>query len=130
NCWVTSSRINSTWGGSVVDMVRSQRYLEIYREDKILDYVANTAGPALYKGLLELQKEFPVLQNVRGKGLMCAYDLPDTETRNKLIKLLHGEKMLILPCGNYSIRYRPALNVPLSDLEKAMEITRKCLKMM
>ncbi len=128
NCWVTSSRINSTWGGSVVDMVRSQRFLEIYRDENILDYVANTAGPALYNGLLELQKEFPMLQNVRGKGLMCAYDLPDNETRNKLLKLLHAQKMLILPCGTLSIRYRPALNVPLEDIARGMDITREALK--
>ncbi len=128
NCWKTSSRINSTWGGNLVDMVRAQRYLEIYLEENILDYVANTAGPALLNGLKELQKEFPMISNVRGKGLMCAYDLPDTETRNKLLKALHGEKMLILPCGPLTIRYRPALNVPLKDIQKGMDITRKCLK--
>ena len=109
-------------------MVRSKRFLEIYRDENILEYVANTAGPALYNGLLELQKEFPILQNVRGKGLMCAYDLPDNETRNKLLKLLHSQKMLILPCGTLSIRYRPALNVPLEDLARGMDITREALK--
>lgn len=129
NCFKVSSRINSTWGGTVVDMVRSSRYLEIYRDDNILDYVANTAGPRLYNGLKDLEKEFPeLLCNVRGKGLMCAYDLPDGATRDKVVKALWAKKMLILPCGNVSIRYRPALNVPVEDLDRATEITREVLK--
>ena len=129
NCFKVSSRINSTWGGTVVDMVRATRYLEIYRDDNVLDYVANTAGPALLNGLKELEKEFPQhLCNVRGKGLMCAYDLKDSATRNKVLKALHGHKMLILPCGDVSIRYRPALNVPVEDLKKATDITREVLK--
>lgn len=129
NCWNTSSRLNSTWGGNIADMVRGRRYLEIYEEEDILDYVANSAGPELLKGLGELQKEFPALiSNVRGKGLMCAYDLPDTETRNRLLKALHDARVLIMPCGPASIRYRPALNVPLKDIDKGLDITRLCLK--
>lgn len=129
NCFKVSSRINSTWGGTVVDMVRSARYLEIYRDDNILDYVANTAGPRLYNGLKELEKEFPeLLCNVRGKGLMCAYDFRDGATRDKVLKALWAKKMLILPCGDVSIRYRPALNVPVEDLDRATDLTRQVLK--
>ncbi|MBL3593128.1 MAG: L-lysine 6-transaminase [Synergistaceae bacterium] len=129
NCFKVSSRINSTWGGTVVDMVRSARYLEIYRDDNILDYVANTAGPRLFNGLKELEKEFPeLLCNVRGKGLMCAYDFRDGATRDKVLKALWAKKMLILPCGDVSIRYRPALNVPVEDLDRATDLTRQVLK--
>ena len=129
NCFKVSSRINSTWGGTVVDMVRSTRYLEIYRDDNILDYVSNTAGPALYNGLKELEAEFPhLLCNVRGKGLMCAYDFRNPADRDKVLKALWAKKMLILPCGGSSIRYRPALNVPVEDLARGIEITRSVLK--
>ncbi|MBO8153614.1 L-lysine 6-transaminase [Thermovirga sp.] len=126
NCFKVSSRINSTWGGNLVDMVRATRYLEIYEEDNILDYVANTAGPALLDGLKTLQKEFPkLMSNVRGKGLMCAYDLPSEELRSKAIKKFWAKKMLVLPCGDVSIRFRPALNVPVEDLQKALDLTRE-----
>jgi len=126
NCFKVSSRINSTWGGNLVDMVRATRYLEIYEEDNILDYVANTAGPALLEGLKAIQKEFPkLMSNVRGKGLMCAYDLPNDELRTKAIKKFWAKKMLVLPCGDVSIRFRPALNVPLEDLQKALDLTRE-----
>lgn len=129
NCFTVSSRINSTWGGNLVDMVRGTRYLEIYRDEKILDYVTNVAGPRLLNGLLEIQKEFPdLVRNVRGKGLMCAYDLMTHELRDKFLKGLHKRHMLILPCSVQSIRFRPALNVPVEDIDKGLEISRDCLK--
>ncbi len=129
NCFAVSSRINSTWGGTAVDMVRSTRYLEIYRDEKILDYVAKEAGPRLFKGLKEIEKEFPdFVGNVRGKGLMCAYDICCPTLRDKFIKACHARKMLILPCGTHSVRFRPALNVPLADIDKGLEISREVAK--
>ena len=129
NCFTVSSRINSTWGGNTVDMVRAAKYLEIYREEKVLDYVSNVAGPALLKGLHELQAEFPeFIRNVRGKGLMCAYDICSPELRDKFLKECHANRMLILGCGSNTVRFRPALNVPIADLEKGIEISRKAAK--
>jgi len=128
NTWVVPSRNNSTWGGNLVDMVRATRYLEIFRDDNILDYVSNTAGPALMKGLMEIQNEFSdYVCNVRGKGLMCAFDLKSVETRDKVLKKCWEKHMLVIPCGTHSIRFRPALNVPLSDIEEGLNITRWAL---
>jgi L-lysine 6-transaminase len=105
------------------------RYLEIYREEKILDYVSNVAGPHLLNGLFEIQKEFPdMVRNTRGKGLMCAFDLVTHDLRDKVLHACWDEKMLILPCSTQSIRFRPALNVPTGDLDKGLEIVRKALK--
>jgi L-lysine 6-transaminase len=36
--------------------------------------------------------------------------------------------MLILGCGANTVRFRPALNVPVADLEKGIEISRKAAK--
>lgn len=129
NCFNVSSRINSTWGGTVVDMVRSTEYLKIYRDENILDYVANTAGPVLMKGLKELEKEFDgVIENVRGKGLMCAFDVKTPELRGKFLSACAKHKMLILPCGTRTVRFRPALNVPIEDLQRGLEIARTAAK--
>jgi L-lysine 6-transaminase len=129
NCFKVSSRINSTWGGTVVDMVRSTEYLKIYRDENILDYVSNTAGPVLIKGLEELRAEFPdFISNVRGKGLMCAFDIKTPELRGKFLTACAESHMLILPCGTHTVRFRPALNVPVEDLEKGIDIARKAAK--
>ena len=37
NVFEEKSRINSTWGGNLVDMVRSQRYLEIIRDERLVE---------------------------------------------------------------------------------------------
>jgi L-lysine 6-transaminase len=129
NCFKVSSRINSTWGGNVVDMVRATKYLNIYRDDNILDYVSKTAGPALMKGLEKIQGEYKgKISNARGKGLMCAFDFDSPESRGRFLASCAKQKMLILPCGTHSTRFRPALNVPIEDIEKGLEITRKALK--
>lgn len=126
NCFKVSSRINSTWGGTIVDMVRTQRYLEIYRDDNILDYVANVAGPALYDGLKELEAEFPgYISNVRGKGLMCAFDICCADYRDRFLSECYKNDMLVLGCGAKTVRFRPALNIPLDDLKLAIDIARK-----
>ena len=131
NCFAVSSRINSTWGGTVADMVRATRYLEIYRDEKVLDHVATVTGPRLMKGLQELEAEFPhLISNVRGKGLMCAYDFPCEKRRNEFKVGCWEKKMLILPCGNVSMRYRPALNVPVEAIDRSIEISRDVLKKM
>lgn len=129
NCFKVSSRINSTWGGTAVDMVRSTRYLEIYRDDNVLDYVSETAGPELIKGLRKLGEEFPgYIGNIRGKGLMCAFDICCPDCRAKFLAECTKQKMLILPCGTHTVRFRPALNVPIEDIQKGIEIARTAAK--
>jgi L-lysine 6-transaminase len=130
NCFRVSSRINSTWGGNLADMVRGARYLEIYRDEKILDYVTDTAGPMLLDGLNGLMSEFGgFVSNVRGKGLMCAFDVKTPELRSKFIDECAKRHMLILSCGLNSVRYRPALNIPKEDIAKGLEITREAAKL-
>jgi L-lysine 6-transaminase len=80
NVFRVSSRINSTWGGNLVDMVRCARYLEIIENDGLVENAA-TVGACLTESLSELQSEFPDMTNVRGRGLMIAFDMPDSTAR-------------------------------------------------
>jgi len=128
NVFEESSRINSTWGGNIVDMVRSKYYLEIMQNENILDNV-NKQGDYLIKRLYEIQED-GLISNVRGAGLMTAFDLPDTESRNKLRKEIFKNKMIILPCGNKSIRFRPALNVQESEINNALDILQSSISIL
>ncbi len=127
NVFHRSSRINSTWGGNLVDMVRCARYLQIIEEDGL---VANAArvGTLFLDRLQDLAGEFPGLSNVRGRGLMIALDLPDGEERDAVRTKCWEEGLAILPCGPRSLRFRPALIFRDEDVERAVAILRGVLQ--
>ncbi len=109
NVFHVSSRINSTWGGNLTDMVRAQRIMEIIEEDNLVENAA-IIGEYLLEKLNALAEVFPdKVSNVRGRGLMTAFDLPDTETRNTVREKAFDKGLIILQCGANTIRFRPAL---------------------
>ncbi|MBB4920071.1 L-lysine 6-transaminase [Streptosporangium saharense] len=126
NVFRVSGRINSTWGGGLVDMVRSRRMLEIIERDGLITR-AGELGQDLLTALQKIQARFPgLVRHARGRGLMCAFDLPDTTTRDRLVARLRREEgVLVLPCGDQSVRLRPALSVAAEELlEGTTAITR------
>ncbi len=128
NVFKESSRINSTWGGNLTDMVRATKYLEIIEEDKLLENVKQQ-GKYLKSRLLELENKYPeLISNSRGRGLLCAFDMPDSETRKTFIRSSLNEGLLILGCGNKSVRFRPALNVTENQLEEGLFVIEKVLQ--
>lgn len=127
NVFVESSRINSTWGGNLADMVRGQRYLEIIEEENLVEN-ARLRGDVLLTGLRELQERHPVVTQARGRGLMAAFDLPDTDSRNKVLAQAREDGVLGLPSGPRSIRFRPALNVTDADLHRGIDILDRAIK--
>jgi L-lysine 6-transaminase len=128
NVFQVSSRINSTWGGTLVDMVRSQRYLEIMAEERLLEN-ATARGAELLAGLDGLVREFPEhVMNARGKGLMCAFDLRDGALRDQVISSLYGEGVVVLGCGSQSIRFRPPLVINKEEIATGLEKLRNAVK--
>lgn len=121
NVFRLSGRINSTWGGGLVDMVRSRGILEIVERDGLINRAA-TLGGVLLERLTKLEAEHPdTVSSVRGRGLMCAFDLPDQAARDGLVtRLREDHGVLALPCGPRSVRLRPALNIAESDLEQGL----------
>ncbi|HRK05707.1 MAG TPA: L-lysine 6-transaminase [Chlorobiota bacterium] len=126
NTFHTSSRINSTWGGSLVDMVRVTRYLEIIDEDNLVSNAAEM-GRFLHKALTDLAAADKRISNVRGEGLFRAFDLPDTATRNTLLTKAYDNGLLIVGSGTRSIRFRPALNITADELTEGVEILRRAM---
>ena len=117
NVFQVSGRINSTWGGGLVDMVRSRRLLEIIEADALFDHAAK-AGSYLLDELRDLGvRRAGLVSNARGRGLLCAIDLPDARLRDQLITGLREVRVLVLPCGERSVRFRPALNVTTDELQ-------------
>lgn len=116
-----SSRINSTFGGNFIDMLRFQLVLEIIEKENLLENVQKQ-GDFLLKGLQNLQEKYPqLISNARGKGLMCAFDLPTGELRKDFQEKLYEENVIILICGDCSLRFRPHLNVSQEDLQYVLD---------
>jgi len=127
NCFKVSSRINSTWGGNLADMVRFGRILEVIEEDQLVDKAAEN-GDYLLEQIQLLAEEFTLVTNPRGKGLFCAFDLPDTHFRNSVVKVCRKNQLLILPCGERSIRFRPPLTIEKKELSKGIDILSQSLE--
>jgi L-lysine 6-transaminase len=126
NVFHVPSRINSTWGGNLVDMIRSARYLQIMREEGLVENAARV-GAIFKKGLEEVQADFPQISHVRGRGFFLAFDLPDTESRNALNKKCWESGLAVLNCGERSIRFRPPLIFSQEDVAEALRILRQAL---
>ncbi|MFF4832700.1 L-lysine 6-transaminase [Streptomyces sp. NPDC001315] len=130
NVFRTSNRISSTWSGGLVDMVRSRRLLEVIERDGLIAR-ANVLGGQLLDGFVSLAGRFPqYVSNARGRGLMCAIDLPTSEIRDEFVELLREEGVLVLPGGDFAVRVRPALSVTPEELTLALDAFARTLSRM
>lgn len=122
-----SSRINSTFGGNLTDMVRFTQYMKIYEQENLGDN-AKKQGEYILGGLEKLAKKYPQVTNLRGRGLLIAYDLPSTEERDKYRRTAWDLGLLVLQCGDRSIRLRPVLNISKADVDEALGLFEATFK--
>ena len=128
NVFNASGRINSTWGGNLTDMVRAEKYLEVIREEKLVENAA-AQGEYLLGALENLAKNHSdLMTNARGRGLMIAFDLPSEELRGKLLGQLMTSGVAALGCGEKSVRFRPPLNLSREEADMALDILSKSLR--
>jgi L-lysine 6-transaminase len=122
-----SSRINSTWGGNLADMVRCAKYLEIIADENLIDN-ARVVGEHLISRLRELAEELPAVSNVRGRGLFVAFDLPDKEVRDKTLSACLDNGLIALASGASAIRFRPALNLSREEADEGVRKLRRAVQ--
>ena len=127
NVFHVSSRINSTWGGNLADMVRSSKILQIIEEDNLLQK-AEENGQYLQDSLAKIVNLFPTLTNLRGRGLLVAFDFRSTEIRNNFLKKGLENNVLFLGCGTKSIRFRPALIIEKKHIDEGLAVMKHILK--
>ena len=122
------SRINSTWGGCLTDMLRATRYMQVIEDDNLVEN-ARVTGEYLLGRLDEMRDRYPdVVSNTRGSGLMCAFDLPSGEMRDNLSGKCKDNGMLVVGCGPNSLRFRPALIITKDEVDEAMDIIDRSIK--
>lgn len=121
NVFTVSSRLNSTWGGNLTDMVRAQRYLEIIEEEHLVEN-ARVMGDYLLSRVTTFAQQFPgIVSNPRGRGLIVAFDVVSAEVRTKIRTKCMEKGLIVLPTGERGIRFRPALNISKEELNEGLE---------
>lgn len=127
NVFNISSRLNSTWGGNLADMVRFTLYLEIIENEGLVEKAAES-GAYLLKHLENLQNDYyPLVSNARGRGLFCAFDLPDNDVRDSVVNNIMDEGAVILGSGVRSIRFRPHLNISRNEIDQGISMIKNSL---
>ncbi|ESQ84407.1 hypothetical protein AEAC466_08625 [Asticcacaulis sp. AC466] len=110
--------LDSTWGGTLADMVRFVQEWQIVEDEDLLAQVADK-GKRLFDGLNALVDRFPhLIGNVRGLGLYQGFTVLEKRNKGRLVDLaLETESLLLLGAGTDSIRFRPPLDVTPDDID-------------
>ncbi|MDR3689787.1 MAG: aminotransferase class III-fold pyridoxal phosphate-dependent enzyme [Fimbriimonas sp.] len=121
--------LDSTWGGSLADMVRVVREMEIVEQEDLIAQAA-TKGKRLAEGLCGLVERFhPVLHNVRGLGLYQGVSLDTPERKANVIEVARDRfQLILLGAGNRSIRTRPNLSVTEEEIDLFVDLLGKTIE--
>ena len=125
----------STFGGNPVSCQAALTTIALLEEGLIKN--AAEQGAYLLNGLKTLQQSHECMGDVRGKGLMVAVELvedrqtkaPARERRNDIIKKAFEKGLLLLGCGENSIRFSPALTVARENLDTCLSIFDEALRL-
>ena len=85
NVFAVSGRINSTWGGGLVDMVRCQRLLETIESENVINRAAEVGSWFLPRLETMLAPHAIIASNARGRGRTCAFDVVSTNIRTGVL---------------------------------------------
>jgi len=107
----------------VADMIRGTYVLRAYKKYSILENV-QARGAELMAGLQNIQE----LKNVRGKGLLVAFDFDASEYRDKFFKEALHLGLLCNKTRDKTIRLRPSLNASADEIKQALAIIRSAVE--
>ena len=128
NVFHMSSRINSTWGGNLVDMVRFEPHPGGDRARQASSATRGAWASTCSNRLEAMAEEHAAVENPRGRGLMCAFDLPDGAARNEVVSRAFDAGLVVLGCGTRTVRFRPALTIDKDGLDEGLDILERVLK--
>ena len=121
----------TTFGGNPVACAAANVTLQLL-EAELMENARNM-GEELQAGLTQLAHQFPQISPPRGKGLMVATDLLDTEgnldpdLRNKILNQAFYRGLLLIGCGKAAIRFCPPLVIDREQIQVALQILTELL---
>ncbi len=124
----------STYGGNPVASAAALASIRVIEQGLFAN--AARMGQVLRAGLKEIQKEYECLGDIRGLGLMQAAELvkdrdkkqADKPLRDKILKRCFENGLLLLSCGESTVRFCPPLVVDQEQITVALEIFNRVLK--
>jgi len=129
NVFEKSSRINSTWGGNLVDMIRCTQFIKIIERDNVEELVMQV-GNHVVAGLRAIAKDSGAFTNVRGKGSLIAFSLPTPEHRAAMLGSFMKAGVIALPCGVRSVRFRLPLIMTIAEADELLNRTKDAVSAM
>ena len=124
----------STFGGNPLSCQAAMATIELLEKNLMKN--AASQGTRLLEGLFELQKTYECMGDVRGKGLMAAVELvkdretkqPATDWKNQIIEKAFERGLLLLGCGENSIRFCPSLTLTPGEVDTCLSIFEEAVK--
>ena len=124
----------TTFGGNALACAAAVAVIDVIKKDK-LDERATKLGAQVIAKAKEWQKEFPILADIRGRGLMIGLEFDENgepatafveDVRRAAVE--HG--LLLLTCGTYDnvIRLIPPLTISEDELNTGLEILELCIR--
>jgi len=120
NVFVLASRINSTWGGNLADMVRCRKFIQIIKDERLAENVTRQ-GARFVDGLRAIARDRGGISNVRGVGSLAAFTLESPEARKRMLDALRAKRLLALASGERAVRFRMPLVVSPAEIDAALE---------
>jgi L-lysine 6-transaminase len=127
-CMHQSGRISSTWSGNIVDMIRATEVMRIIVEDRLAVNVIERGNQFLDFMTMVAAKHPDLISNVRGRGLILAFDAVDRSQRDQILNNLYTDHHLIgLACGDRTVRFRPHLAVTEAEMDECITRVERAL---
>jgi 4-aminobutyrate aminotransferase len=135
NRWTPGTHGGTYGGGSAIASAAACATIETILEEGLVGNAAER-GEQLMAGLKKLQSQYPVIGDVRGKGLMVATEFttpngePDAQRAGKVLKACLDNRLLLLLCGTYKnvVRWIPPLVVDEEQIREALVVFEKSLR--
>ena len=110
----------STFGGNPVACAAALATMDLVDDELAANAAAR--GEQLMAGLRALQERFPIIQEVRGRGLMIGFDLVDHDMAVAFEQACFERGVLSLTCGKRGVRLAPPLVITEAQCDRALEI--------
>ncbi|MFM6947823.1 MAG: ornithine--oxo-acid transaminase [Aquirufa sp.] len=119
----------STFGGNPLACAVASEALDILEDEKLAEN-ARLRGEQLTKGLKEIQDKYPIIQSIRGMGLLCAIEINTDEESTMAWEIcieLMKNGLLAKPTHGNKIRLAPPLCITQDEINTALEIIEKSI---